>query len=164
MTSIDQSIVLGLGELTVTNNPSAVLVCLGLGSCIAVSVYDPHAKVGGMAHIVLSSGSGLNGNSPAKYADTGIPLLLEDMRKKGAITSRMVVKIVGGAKMSTAPGLDSIFDIGEKNLLMTKTVLAEQSIRIVASDTGGHRGRTVRMSIDTGKVIVSSLGGETKEL
>ena len=101
-----ETIVLGLGDMAVTSDTESALMCLGLGSCIAVSAYDPISKIAGMAHVVLPRNGGRETKSSAKYVDTAIPHLFEEMKKQGAITSRLVVKIAGGARMSLAPGLD----------------------------------------------------------
>ena len=71
----EATIVVGMGEMQVTNDPYAVLACLGLGSCICVCVYEPTSKLGGMAHIVLPKSDMKDGVPTPKYADTGIPLL-----------------------------------------------------------------------------------------
>ena len=166
MNAQQQRVVLGLGEMSVTADPSSVLVCLGLGSCLAISAYDPVSKVAGMAHLVIASSKGMNHStaSPAKYVDTGIPALFGEMSRQGASVSRLVIKLIGGAKMSAAPGLDDFFDIGEKNLAMARDILTAKSIPVAATETGGDRGRSVRMFVDTGTVMVSSIGGQSKEL
>lgn len=164
MTMLNENLVLGLGELGVTTDADSTLVCLGLGSCVAVSAYDPTAKVAGMAHIVLPGRSGRDDDGGAKYADTGIPRLFDQMEKNGAKRSRLIVKLVGGAQMSAAPGLDSMFMIGEKNVEAAQKILGDLGIAIRATETGGRRGRTARMSVATGKLLVTSVGGEGKEL
>ena len=63
--SQDKTVVVGLAELQVSNNPGQILTCLGLGSCIGVAAYDPQAKVSGMVHVVLPSSDGkIDGLSP----------------------------------------------------------------------------------------------------
>ncbi len=160
----EQTIVVGLGEMKVSSDPSAVLTCLGLGSCVSICAFDPISKVGGMAHVVLPSSEGRSVKASAKYADMAIPLLLEAMQELGAQKIRLTVKLVGGAEMSTAPGMDNTFKIGEKNQEMVKIKLAEEHIRWSGEDLGGNHGRTARMFVDSGKVTVSSAGRETKEL
>ena len=60
MTSTKQAMTLmvGLGEVKTSEDPAEVLTCLGLGSCVAVCLHDPVAKVAGMAHIVLPDSEG----------------------------------------------------------------------------------------------------------
>jgi len=159
-----KTIVVGLGEFKVTREPSVILICLGLGSCVSVCAYDPLVKLGGMAHIVLPSSNGRAEEASAKYADKGVPLLLEEMFKQGAMRSHLIIKLAGGAALSKAPGLESAFKIGERNLEMVQAVLAKERISTAAADVGGHMGRTVRMFLDSGKVVVTTAGSETRVL
>lgn len=156
--------VVGMGEIVVTASPDAVLSCIGLGSCVAVCAYDRLVKVGGMAHVVLPQHNGLPGSNYAKYADTAVPLLLEEMNKKGGVKSRLIVKIAGGAQMTVAPGLRDTFKTGEKNLAQIMLVLQREKIALAVADTGGNLGRTVRLYVDTGKVTVKTANGIAQEL
>ncbi len=166
LTSVNQeTITVGLGEVFATDNPSVSLACFGLGSCIGLCAYDPVAKVAGMAHIVLpeSNHSGQGGTS-TKFADVAVPVLLEEMRKLGALKSRVIVKLVGGAQMILSLEFDSSFEMGLRNLKMTKKALTSEGIRPVASDTGGNQGRTVWLYADSGRVMVRTAGQTAKEL
>lgn len=158
------SIVVGLGEMEISQSPSVVLACIGIGSCIAVCCYDFVSKVGGMAHIVLPHCEGRGGNSLAKYADTGVPLLLDEILRQGGKRSRLTVKIAGGAQMSLAPGLKNTFKTGERNLEEVKAALDREGISLAAAEVGGNKGRTVRMYLDTGRVTVKTAGGEEREI
>ena len=91
MTTTQETIVIGLGEMQILKDPSAVLTCLGLGSCIGLSAYDSSAKVGGMIHIVLPSSDGRTSNTPAKFADIAIPTLLKEMEEMGASARKLVI-------------------------------------------------------------------------
>lgn len=164
-TIAERSINVGLGEICVSNDPSVVLACYGLGSCIGLCVYDPMFKIAGMAHIVLPESNGNNmGRIPTKFADIAIPLLLKEMRKSGAMKSRLVIKLVGGAQMLQALVFADAFDMGKRNLEVVMRVLGSEGIRPAAADTGGNQGRSVWLSVDTGKVMVRTAGTELKEL
>lgn len=154
-TTDETSIVVGLGEIWVTRNPNAVLVTFGLGSCVAVCVYDPEAKVAGMMHVVLPSGnSTLNGRSPGKYADSGTPLLIQRMENLGAVRPRIVAKIAGGAKVVHGAASESLMDIGQKNIEAVKKALEREGVTIGAFDTGGVHGRSVWLKTKSGLMMV----------
>ncbi len=160
----EKTIVASLGEIKVSSDPDVILQCLGLGSCIAVIMYDPVAKVGGLAHVVLpqsndSSQARVNG---IKYADIAIPELLQQMRAQGAVRSRMATKIVGGSRMFKVSS--NAFDTGERNIEAVKKVLAEEGMRISGEDTGGKKGRSVQMHVDSGKVEVRCVGSPAREI
>ena len=154
----------GMGEIRTSRDHSAVLACLGLGSCVAVCAYDPTSRVGGIAHVVLPDSRGQGKNSPGKYADTAIPLLLNELAKLGGRRSRLVVKLAGGARLGLAPALDSVFTTGSDNVAALKAALTRERIPVSAMDVGGSIGRTVRIFLDTGSVTVKSIGHEAREL
>ncbi len=62
-----------------------VLVTVGLGSCVAILLYDPDARVGGLAHILLPSQAlSRTDQNAAKFPQTAIPHLLDLMAREGA--------------------------------------------------------------------------------
>jgi len=164
MASTTESIVVGMGELKVSRVSGGVLVCVGIGSCIAICAYDPLTRVGGMAHVVLPRCEGKDGKNPAKYGNLAVPLLIEEMIKLGGAKSRLVVKLAGGAQMTLASGVKNVFNTGERNLAEVIAALDKEGIPITATETGGNKGRTVRLFLDTGKVLVTSVGQEPKEI
>ncbi len=163
-TNKEETIVVGMGEMALSRQPGTILTCLGLGSCIAICAYDPVSKVGGMAHVVLPQSSKEDESYPAKYADTAVPFLLQEMAKQNADKSRLIVKLAGGAQLSLASGLDGAFKTGERNTTMVMAALTKAGVHVVATDVGGTCGRTVRMSLNTGKVMVKSALTGVKEL
>ena len=158
------TILVGLGEVKISEDPQSILACLGLGSCIAVSVFDPVAKIGGMAHVVLPNSHGKSGEKAARYADVAVPLLLKKMKELGAKDSRLVVNLAGGAQMSLAPGMGTAFKIGEENTAAVLAAMAAVGLEPKAVETGGNKGRTMRLFIDSGKAMVASAGQESREL
>ncbi len=154
----DINISVGLGELCVTKNPDAVLICYGIGSCVAVSAFDPVAKIGAMAHIVLPvSTNGTSALLPAKFADSAIPLLVTDMENGGAKRSRMAIKIAGGARMLRGVQSGTILDIGERNLIAVNEAINKLGLRIHTQDTRGNWGRCFWLYIATGLTRVKTV-------
>ncbi len=165
MNACQEAIVIDLGKMKVVKNQGVVLTCVGLGSCIALCVYDPVAKVGGMAHMVLPESSGRQDEEPSpRYVDAGVPMLFEEMTRQGAIKSRLVVKIVGGASMLSVPGLNGRLNIGERNIAAARAALAKRAIAVSAADLGGRFGRTVQLFAASGCVTVRTVGKESVDL
>ncbi|MBL8094091.1 MAG: chemotaxis protein CheD [Anaerolineales bacterium] len=160
----DQALPVGLGEIKISSSPGDVLVAYGLGSCVGVGVFDPVSKVAGLLHAVLPQS--LNGTEqvPGKFVTTGIPKLLEEMEKAGAMRSRLHVRIAGGANMLSAPGAKQAFNIGERNVQQTRIVLDGLRLRLLAEDVGGTVGRTVRLYVTDGRMTVKALGNQEKAL
>lgn len=149
-----------IGELKLSSNPTDLLVAYGLGSCVAICMYDATAAVGGMIHSLLPQASNNNGSeSPtAKFVNEGVPMLLNAVTKAGAIRSRLDVYVCGGAQMLSAPGFKNTLNIGERNVAAAEAALATAGLRIKARDTGGNAGRTVKLRVDTGEITVKTLG------
>ena len=156
----------GMADMVVSKHP-ANLVTLGLGSCIGLVIYDQASKAAGMVHIMLpDSREAKNLPKPGKFADTAVPLLLDELAKLGVNRTQLRAKMAGGAQMFAMPGRtdNAIFAVGNRNAEATTKMLAEAGIKIVASDTGGSKGRTIEFSTETMKLIVKTLGSGTKEL
>ncbi|MDR1514117.1 MAG: chemotaxis protein CheD [Synergistaceae bacterium] len=160
-----QPIHVGMADLVVSKHP-AHLVTLGLGSCIGLVVYDQLSKTVGMVHIMLpDSREAKNIPKPGKFADTAVPLLLDELIKLGVNRSQLRAKMAGGAQMFSMPGKDSaIFAVGARNIEATLKMLAAENLRLVAQDTGGSKGRSVEFDTETMKFMVKTLGSGTKEL
>jgi chemotaxis protein CheD len=136
-----------------------LLSTLGLGSCIAIALYDPRTHVAGLAHILLPSESlARDRDNRAKFAGTAVPLLLERMRAIGARDMHIVAKLAGGASMFTSLLTQGGPSIGERNLIATRIALASHGVRVMAEDVGGGHGRSVFLHGCDGRVEVRSMG------
>lgn len=153
----------GMADLNVTSYPNA-LTTLGLGSCVGVCIYDAKTKIIGMIHIMLPYSWGVKNNTnPAKFADTGIPLLIEKMEELGAAKKNMVAKLAGGAQMFEVTRSE-FMNIGKRNVDAAKKVLQDLNISIVAEDTGGNYGRTIIFYSEDGRLEIKTIGKGTKTI
>jgi chemotaxis protein CheD len=156
-------LIVGISDLKVSNNPGDILVTFALGSCIAVAIYDPQAKVGGLLHYMLPD-SNLDLRKaeaqPGMFADTGVPLLFKSCYRLGAEKKRIIVKVAGGASI-----LDdtNFFRIGQKNITALRKIFWKNNVMIEAEDTGSNYNRTVRLDLSNGKFLIKSSMGMMKE-
>lgn len=151
------TLVVGISDLAVSQDPDARIVTYALGSCLGICVHDPVAGVGGMVHIMLPSAMAdpkKAESNPARFADSGIAALFKAAYALGAEKRRIVIKVAGGARVATT-GRDS-FEIGKRNIVMLKKVLWQNSVLISGSDIGGTISRTVTLHVGTGAVSVKS--------
>ena len=152
-----------MGNVVVTDAPH-IISCQGLGSCVALILYDTSLKIGGMAHIMLpGSDNGTGLNRPYQYAGVATDFLLKKLRAKGASRENIVAKMVGGASMFTNDG-SSEPTVGERNIVSIRHILDEEGIPLVAKDVGGNYGRSIQLHLDSGKVTVLSIGKGSKEI
>ena len=151
--------VVGIGQMAVCHSPEQ-LSCLGLGSCVAVILYDPQVRIGGMVHVLLPKAP-QKVDLEGKYADTGTRMLVKEMTFNGAAKDRLVAKLVGGAQMFKNLNVQ-VANIGRFNVLEARKILREFSIRIVAEDIEGDRGRSAYLDSTTGQVTVKKVFSPTR--
>ena len=155
----------GLGEMHVSTDLNTVLACLGLGSCIGISAYDPGARVGAMAHVVLPRGNETDcKKSPARYANSVFPFMMQEMEKKGAVKNRVILKIAGGAKIINNVPANSLLDIGQRNVTSLRNAVAENQLEIKAEDLAGSLGRSMWLSIESGVTRIRTTSGSVVEM
>ncbi len=159
-TATDGKIVIGVGDLAVSNEPSTHLITYALGSCIGVTIYDPVAKVGGMLHFMLPSSKTNEEkakNQPAMFANTGVPLLFKGTYDLGAKKERLVVCAAGGAEVLAD---DGHFKVGSRNRTILRKLFWKNDILVIGEDTGGSISRTLKLCMADGTVSVSTKGKE----
>jgi len=138
-----------------------VLVTLGLGSCVAIMLYDAQANAGAMAHVLLPSTSlARDITNRAKFPETAVPLLIERLKGLGADRRRLVAKLAGGASMFGQLVTPGTIQMGERNLLASRSALRAAAIPILRESVGGERGRSVRFHVKDGRVEIRSVGAD----
>ncbi len=154
----------GVADCQVSNDPKCTLVTYALGSCIAVMIHDPLARVGGLLHFMLPE-SALDRDKaqekPFMFADTGIPLLFQSAYRLGADKRRLVVSVAGGAQMMDPHG---VFNIGKRNHLSMRKILWKAGVLVHAEEVGGLVSRTVRLEISSGRVLLRGAGELEQEM
>lgn len=138
-----------VGQIHIDVSPESISTVLG--SCVAVCLYDARQGIGGMNHYLLPFWNG-NGLQSPKFGNISIPKMVEDMLEHGASLKNMEAKIFGGASMYDT-GLDSM-QIGVKNILVARELLAEYKIPIIVEDVGGNYGRKIQFNLETGKILL----------
>lgn len=158
-----EKIAVGIGDIKIAKFPAVIVTYLG--SCIAICLYAPSQKVGGMLHVMLGSSQhvkkreGVPFNS-AKYADTGVPEILRQLRQAYQVGKEdLTAKIFGGANVVR----DVKHRIGEDNETAVRQILQELGIRVAAAQTGGDKGYRVEFHLETGRVFCKIFGEETRE-
>lgn len=161
----DGFIKVGMADLNVAHL-TGVLKTTGLGSCVGVTLFDPRARVAGMAHVMLpSSDIAKEGKlNIAKYADTALPDMIGKMEKLGAAIARMEAKMAGGAQMFAFSNNSDTMRIGPRNVESCKDMLSRFRIPIRGEDTGGNYGRTIEFDCATGILMIRSVQHGVKEL
>lgn len=160
------NIVLGIGDLGASNTPGDILKTFALGSCVAVVLIDTVTHTIGMVHIALPDSKISPEKAralPGYFADSGISALIKLMIKKGSRGNgrRLLAKITGGANIMNS---NDLFKIGDRNVVAIKEILNKVRSNITSAHVGGTMSRTVKVSVDSFRVILSSPGQKDWEL
>ncbi|MDR1665060.1 MAG: chemotaxis protein CheD [Clostridiales bacterium] len=151
-------IIVGMADLNVTKSPGA-LTTLGLGSCVGIALYDPHSKIAGLAHIMLPDSTQIaNRSNLAKFADTAMKKMIDDMVRIGARKEAMKAKIAGGAQMFAFNSTNDNMRIGDRNVEATLKLLRQYNIPLLAKETGADFGRTVELYAEDGRFLIKTIG------
>lgn len=152
-----------MGELAVSAGPDDVLTSIGLGSCIGLALVDVERQVAGLAHVMLPARPDGNADvAVGKFADTAAPALLEAVLEAGARRARLATYVVGGAQMFTFGGRG--MDVGTRNDQAVRDAVAALGLRVRAAQTGGTKGRTMRVHAADGRVTAKASGGDEETL
>jgi len=159
-------VILGVGEIGVSNKPGDIIKTLALGSCIAVVLLEPRSRSVGMVHVALPESSidvKKASLQPGYFADTGIIALFNEMKRIAGVQNErnFMAKIAGGAKVLDP---NNAFNIGKRNELAIKKILWAHGMGAHAEDVGGHITRSVSVDVDTGRVVIVSAGRGTWEI
>jgi chemotaxis protein CheD len=150
-----------MGELATSTEAETVLVSIGLGSCIGLALVDAGAGVAGLAHIMLPGPGEAASRPPGTFADSGVSALLDAVLALGARRVRLTAVIVGGAQMFGSAGK---IQVGTRNEEAVRAALAGARLPVVAADTGGGSGRTIRVYLDETRVTARVAGGRENVL
>jgi chemotaxis protein CheD len=149
----------GIGEYRVGNSPMTVI---GLGSCIALILHDSRRKTGAVAHVMLPASNG-NRDRPGKFADTAVPVLLDELKEQGSNCRSVTARLVGGASMFR--NFNGSLNIGERNAEALRVLLADHRIPIELEEVGGNTGRSVLYRpLDEGRIYVKRADGSCNTL
>ena len=155
--------IIKLADSVATNNPNGTLIAYGIGSTLAVILYEDGAKAGGIVHFMFPSpatGSLKIRDYPAMYADSGIPQLVKSCVELGAGKDALTARLAGGAFM-LGKGISQ--SISDGNISAARAILSEMGIKVTAEDTGGNHMRTVRLDIATGNIYLKRPDGKWEE-
>jgi chemotaxis protein CheD len=143
----------GISEFVVTDN-DVTLKSYGLGSCLAVALYDDETGIGGLAHVMLPDGdtNDQSDENPGKFADTAIRAMLRRMVEQGATYTSVEAKLAGGGDMFD---FDSFGEgVGDRNVTAAREELDKLGVPIIAEEVGGDKGRTVEFDAGSGELSI----------
>jgi chemotaxis protein CheD len=148
-------IVVGVADVKVSSGDDNVIVTYALGSCLGITLYDARRRIGGMLHAMLPDSrqhqATSQGGRIAMFIDTGMSMLLDELRKLGASERNLECKVFGGSQVL---GADKFFRIGDRNVQAFQALSAERGLRVSVWEIGGQINRTIKFYLESGQVSV----------
>ncbi len=137
-------------------NSGDILKIVGLGSCVALAIFDINSSYSAMAHIMLPKSERFPSlPSPGKFADTAVNYIIGTCLSEGIGIRNLRAKMAGGSCMFKRIQKESL-NIGEKNTASIRNILKNLEIPLIAEDSGGNHGRTVEFHTDSKIFIIRS--------
>ncbi len=129
-------------------------VTTALGSCIAICVWHPQKKIGGMCHYQMpgrrmEKREELN----SKYGDDVMWLILDKIKQNETEPKEYRVKIFGGAEALLKDQTISFFNIGQKNIEAAVDRLKRFGFSIHAKNVGGGKHYRIIFELWSGDVL-----------
>lgn len=157
MTTVRESVTIGEAKVA---GGGTVLFTLGLGSCVAVVLWDNSRHIGGLAHAMLPSPTAARRVAPpgpARYASTAVAALVSMMLEAGADRGAIRARLVGGASMFDSLLNENGRRLGQRNVEAARSALARAGVPVDREDVGGSHGRSVFLHVDDGRLVVSTI-------
>jgi chemotaxis protein CheD len=152
MTGKTKTIAVIQGEYAVSADPDVTMSTV-LGSCVAVCLFDPINRLGGMNHFLLASSSHED-SADLKYGVNAMELLINKLLRLGAERQNFKAKVFGGARMT-----EHARDIGSGNAAFARDFLEKEGIACISASLGGAQARRVQFIPTTGAARQLQISG-----
>ncbi|MCB1995259.1 MAG: chemotaxis protein CheD [Burkholderiaceae bacterium] len=127
-----------------------------LGSCVAVVLTDPRRTVGCMCHIVHAQPVHRTATRRnAAWGDVALGTMYAQLRAQGIVPHLCDAYVYGGGNMF--PTLVDGPHVGQDNAAWVLKALAEDDIRVVHQDLGGHRYRRLSWTVGPETPVVEAV-------
>lgn len=140
------------GELTVTETPTQVSTVLG--SCIALTFFNPRLKYGAICHAMLPQG---RDKSSYKYVNEAFDYMLGRFSLAGIERYEIEVKLFGGSEVLARTTARTSLTVGRQNIDEAKKLIEQEGLTLHASNIGGPLGRKLHFYTHTGEVLLKRL-------
>ncbi len=130
-----------------------------LGSCVAICLWHPILRIGGMCHFVLPANQGrasskLNG----RYATDALQLFKREVGLRKTSMKEYQGLIYGGGNVVAALANSEQDTIGTRNAGIAMELLQKEKVAIMVVDVGETWSRRISFNVSSGQVTVKRQG------
>lgn len=131
-----------------------------LGSCIAITIWHPTLKIGGMCHFLLPGEPSkknkvrIDGNLNGRYSDEAMAWLVNETLKHNTRINQYQAKIFGGSNMLSLSTLQDDQLIGNRNTEAAVNLLYNLGVPLLVAHVGETGPRRIIFDLSNGDVWV----------
>lgn len=127
-----------------------------LGSCVAITLWHPQFRIGGMCHYLLPEDRMANKDNQldGRYADKALQLFVHEIRNAGTHPCEYEVKMFGGGNQFNGHEFTNMSKIPEQNIQTGKKLLLHHGFKLSSFHLGGNGHRNVILDNWSGHVWV----------
>lgn len=134
-----------------------------LGSCVAITLWNPQRRIGGMCHFMLPSrGTSRGATLDGRYGDEAIHLFLKEIKRSRSAPGEYEAKVFGGGNMFPGTRHHSALQVGRRNIDTSLRCLQHHKFRIKARHLAGHGHRNIVFDLGSGDVWVKHVASPTE--
>ncbi len=141
------------------------IIATVLGSCVAVALFDPTRRIGGLNHFMLPGSLDRQQffmSRSGKYGMYAMELLINALLKSGASRDALRAKVFGGGSVLNVNLGDAATSISRSNIEFALQFLETEGIPVDSSDTGGTHARKILFFPANTRVMLKRLGDRTR--
>ena len=123
-----------------------------LGSCVAITLWHPTRRIGGMCHFLLPQRNRRHGEAAdGRYGDEAVDAMVKLLTQLKTRPEEYVAHLYGGA--DTMSGVSAAkFNIGERNIEQGWSLIDKYGFQLDGVDVGEDVPRMVSLSLADGLV------------
>ncbi len=138
------------GQLYFGNKPARLQTLLG--SCVAITLWHPMRRLGGMCHFLLPSRPNPPSGQPdGRFGEEAVAMLVKALKAIGTTPAEYEAHLYGGAD-TRANEVGQKTGIGERNIEAGWSLIEHHRFALMAVDVGDNVPRNVRLTLATGEV------------
>lgn len=131
-----------------------------LGSCVAIALWHPQRRLGGMCHYVLPSRGMPSGERlDGRYGDEAMAMFLAELRRTHTRPAQYQVRIFGGSTMFADPDAKpsmatktSELSVAYRNIEAARRLVDATGFTVRAENMGGASYRKLSFDVDSGEI------------
>jgi chemotaxis protein CheD len=130
-----------------------------LGSCVAITMWHPRYRIGGMCHYLLPTrGAGSppdrDGDLDGRYGDEALEMFMREIERAGTFPEDYQAKLFGGGDQFPSQRTDTVISVPARNVDAGQRLLAEYGLPVSAQHVGSNGPRQIVLDLGSGHVWV----------